>query len=78
MDVIHGAWLASAMGIFFGWAVLAWIVRVWAKVRTKSWALDDYAISGAVVCISCLFSFFFFFSFFTIFFSFVDECLANM
>ncbi len=50
MEDIQGAWLASGMGIFFGWAFLAWLVRVWAKVRTKAWTLDDYAISGSVVC----------------------------
>ncbi|OAA77190.1 hypothetical protein LEL_04013 [Akanthomyces lecanii RCEF 1005] len=48
MEDIQGAWLASGMGIFFGWAFLAWLVRVWAKVRTKAWTLDDYAISGSV------------------------------
>ncbi|KAJ6787679.1 hypothetical protein PWT90_08377 [Aphanocladium album] len=49
MEEIKGAWLASAMGIFFGWAFLAWLVRVWAKLRTQAWTLDDYAISGAVM-----------------------------
>lgn len=46
---IEGAWLASGMGIFFSWAFLAWLVRVWAKLRMKSWTLDDYAISGSMV-----------------------------
>ncbi|KAJ3485916.1 hypothetical protein NLG97_g6722 [Lecanicillium saksenae] len=49
MEEIKGAWLASAMGIFFGWAFLAWLVRVWAKLRTQAWTLDDYAISGSVL-----------------------------
>lgn len=51
MEEIQGPWLASAMGIFFGWSFLAWLVRVWAKLRTQAWTLDDYAISGAVVCV---------------------------
>ncbi|XWW96336.1 hypothetical protein V2A60_004309 [Cordyceps javanica] len=49
MEEVQGAWLASAMGIFFGWAFLAWLVRVWAKLRTKAWGLDDYAISGSLL-----------------------------
>ncbi|EGX93746.1 hypothetical protein CCM_02015 [Cordyceps militaris CM01] len=49
MAEIHGVWLASATGIFFGWAFLAWILRVWAKLRTKSWMLDDYTLSGSLL-----------------------------
>lgn len=49
MDEIKGAWLASAMGIFFGWTFLAWLVRAWAKARTHSWSLDDWAISASMV-----------------------------
>ncbi|OAA37815.1 hypothetical protein BBO_07523 [Beauveria brongniartii RCEF 3172] len=48
MKEIQGPWLASCMGIFFGWAFLAWLVRVWAKLRTHVWTLDDHAICGSM------------------------------
>ncbi|KAM3552774.1 hypothetical protein ARSEF4850_007229 [Beauveria asiatica] len=48
MKEVQGLWLASCMGIFFGWAFLAWLVRVWAKLRTHVWTLDDYAICGSM------------------------------
>ncbi|KAM3509008.1 hypothetical protein MY11210_006503 [Beauveria gryllotalpidicola] len=49
MKEIQGPWLASCMGIFFGWAFLAWLVRVWAKLRTHHvWTLDDSAICGSM------------------------------
>ncbi|KAM3558704.1 hypothetical protein MY1884_003847 [Beauveria asiatica] len=49
MNEVQGPWLASCMGIFFGWAFLAWLVRVWAKLRTHVWTLDDYAICGSML-----------------------------
>ncbi|KAM3436148.1 hypothetical protein MY4824_004453 [Beauveria thailandica] len=49
MKEVQGPWLASCMGIFFGWAFLAWLVRVWAKLRTHVWTLDDYAICGSML-----------------------------
>ncbi|KAK8143067.1 hypothetical protein G3M48_007794 [Beauveria asiatica] len=49
MKEVQGPWLASCMGIFFGWAFLAWAVRVWAKLRTHVWTLDDYAICGSML-----------------------------
>ncbi|CEJ82678.1 hypothetical protein VHEMI02727 [[Torrubiella] hemipterigena] len=39
----RGSWLACAAYIFFSWSLVAFLIRVWAKYRTKSWALDDYA-----------------------------------
>lgn len=45
----HGSWLATAMGMFFAWALLAVIVRSWAKLRTKTWGLDDYSLATAFV-----------------------------
>ncbi|KAM3451331.1 hypothetical protein MY3296_005372 [Beauveria thailandica] len=49
MKEVQVPWLASCMGIFFGWAFLAWAVRVWAKLRTHVWTLDDYAICGSML-----------------------------
>ncbi|KAF1731188.1 hypothetical protein CRV24_009267 [Beauveria bassiana] len=48
MKEIQGPWLATCMGIFFGWAFLAWLVRLWAKLRMHVWTLDDYAICGSM------------------------------
>ncbi|KAM0665942.1 hypothetical protein ACQRIU_005286 [Beauveria bassiana] len=56
MKEIQGPWLASCMGIFFGWAFLAWLVRVWAKLRMHVWTLDDDAICGSMnLCASQIF-----------------------
>ncbi|KAH8707348.1 hypothetical protein HC256_010623 [Beauveria bassiana] len=49
MKEIQGPWLATCMGIFFGWAFLAWLVRLWAKLRMHVWTLDDYAICGSML-----------------------------
>ncbi|KAG5976350.1 hypothetical protein E4U55_007352 [Claviceps digitariae] len=37
------------MAIFLPWSTLTYAVRVWTKMRSKSWGLDDCCISAAVV-----------------------------
>ena len=45
----RGPWLSSAMALFLVWTALMYVVRVWAKLRTKSWGPDDWTISGSFV-----------------------------
>jgi hypothetical protein len=47
----RGPWLSSAMALFLVWTGLMYLVRVWAKLRTKSWGLDDWTITGAFVSV---------------------------
>jgi hypothetical protein len=37
------------MALVLVWAALMYLVRVWAKLKTKSWGWDDWTISGAFV-----------------------------
>lgn len=46
-------------GMFFAWSSLIFLVRVWAKIRTKTWSIDDYCLSTAVVRFLPSFPFFF-------------------
>jgi hypothetical protein len=45
----RGPWLSSAMALFLAWTTLMFLVRIWAKLRNKSWGLDDWTISAAFV-----------------------------
>lgn len=45
----RGSWLACAAFIFFSWSFVGFVIRVWAKYKTKTWALDDYAFVSAFV-----------------------------
>ncbi|KAG6010785.1 hypothetical protein E4U21_004173 [Claviceps maximensis] len=37
------------MAVFLPWSTLTYAVRVWTKMRSKNWGLDDCCISAAVV-----------------------------
>lgn len=45
----RGPWLTSPMALFMVWSILTFIVRSWAKLRTKNWAWDDWVITAALV-----------------------------
>lgn len=45
----RGPWLSTAMALFLAWSIMMMVVRAWAKLRTKQWALDDYVLTGALV-----------------------------
>jgi hypothetical protein len=55
----RGQWLMVLTGMFFAWSSLIFLVRVWAKIRTKTWSIDDYCLSTAVVRFLPSFPFFF-------------------
>jgi hypothetical protein len=48
----HGKWLGTATALMFAWSLMLFAVRIWAKMRTKHWGLDDACLSSALVCIS--------------------------
>lgn len=46
----QGAWLSTATALFFAWALLTLLVRLWVKLRHReTWQLDDSSISLAFV-----------------------------
>ncbi|KAG5927307.1 hypothetical protein E4U42_002366 [Claviceps africana] len=45
----HSSWLNTAMAMFLPWSTLTFAVRVWTKMRSKTWGLDDCCVSAAVV-----------------------------
>lgn len=50
----QGAWLSTATALFFTWALLTLLVRLWVKLRHREgWQLDDSSISFAFVFAFC-------------------------
>ncbi|KAM3563762.1 hypothetical protein MY1884_001126 [Beauveria asiatica] len=45
MEQDRASWLKAPMGIFLAWSASAFLIRAWAKFRTKTWGLDDYFLS---------------------------------
>ena len=49
MDENRGTWLSTAMALMLAWSLMIFGVRVWAKMQTKNWGLDDYTLSTGLV-----------------------------
>ncbi|KAJ6789507.1 hypothetical protein PWT90_07167 [Aphanocladium album] len=47
----HGSWLTVPTGMFMAWSSLTFFVRSWAKLRTKTWGLDDWLLTSALLAI---------------------------
>ncbi|KAJ3475942.1 hypothetical protein NLG97_g9291 [Lecanicillium saksenae] len=47
----HGSWLTVPTGMFMAWSSLTFFVRTWAKLRTKTWGLDDWLLTSALLVI---------------------------
>ncbi|KAM3457333.1 hypothetical protein MY3296_001075 [Beauveria thailandica] len=45
MEQDRASWLKAPMGMFLAWSASAFLIRAWAKFRTKTWGLDDYFLS---------------------------------
>ncbi|KAJ3491280.1 hypothetical protein NLG97_g5626 [Lecanicillium saksenae] len=51
MDENRASLLTAPMGMFLAWSASVFLIRVWAKLRTKTWGLDDYCLSLALITI---------------------------
>ena len=50
MAASHGTWLSEATALFFCWALLSLLVRIWVKLtRRDKWGLDDSTIIAGLV-----------------------------
>ncbi|KAJ6786768.1 hypothetical protein PWT90_10742 [Aphanocladium album] len=45
MEENRASWLTAPMGMFLAWSASTFLIRAWAKLRTKTWGLDDYFLS---------------------------------
>ncbi|KAM3541476.1 hypothetical protein ARSEF1564_005584 [Beauveria bassiana] len=58
MEQDRASWLKAPMGMFLAWSASAFLIRAWAKFRTKTWGLDDYFLSlslaTTVAHVACL------------------------
>ncbi|KAJ4145326.1 hypothetical protein LMH87_004181 [Akanthomyces muscarius] len=51
MDENRASWLTAPMGMFLAWSASTFLIRAWAKLRTKTWGLDDYCLSLSLATI---------------------------
>lgn len=51
MDEDRASWLNAPMGMFLAWSTSAFLVRAWAKYRSKTWGPDDYCLTLSLVTV---------------------------